>query len=247
MVSILSTVSSCFPTFSWKIENEKNLKRKIVCEICKRKFFDLRTLGIHLNQTHGNYKREFVKEYYDKYLKKDPHEGICKICEKPLRFINLVSGYYKHCSTKCSQNNPEVQEKSKKTCLKNHGVTNYAKTEKWLKQMSEGGQASRMLTFVQNPSKPQKEIFNIIKEKYIDAIMNFPILNYCADIAIPSIKIIIEYNGEYWHRNKKEYDEKRKEDIEKIGWKVLIYHGLKGLDIVPSEEQIKNDILFLQT
>jgi hypothetical protein len=226
-----------------KIIKEKEKKIKIIkCEICNRGFKDFRTLGIHLNQTHGNYQRKFVKNYYDKYLKKHSKEGSCKTCGKPTTFVNLKSGYYTYCNTSCSKLDPEIEQKTQQTCLKKYGVSNYAKTDKWLNQMSDGGQAARMLSKIENPSKPQVEIFNIVKEMYFDTIINLPILNYCADIAIPSLKIIIEYNGEYWHRNKDKYDRKRKENIEKIGWKVLVYEGIKGLDIIPPLDQLKNDI-----
>jgi very-short-patch-repair endonuclease len=245
-LSHISHLDDNHKTIKEKIEKEKEFSKKIICKICERKFKDFRTLGIHLNQTHGDYKREFVKEYYNNYLKKDSIEGICKTCGKETKFANLSYGYYKHCNTKCSKLDPEVEKKSKQTCLKNHGVTNYAKTENWLNQMSNGGQAARMLTFIQNPSKPQKKIFDIVKNEYNDAIINFPILNYCADIAIPSIKVIIEYNGEYWHRGKEDYDLQRKDSIEKVGWKVLIYQGIKGSDFIPSREQIKNDIVSLK-
>lgn len=234
---------SQFCSYEYSIKEKKtNNHKKIICQICGKKYESYKALGIHIVQFHGKGKIKAKAEYYNKYLKKDSSEGICIICLKPTNFVSLNYGYYKHCSTKCSQQDPEVQQKSIETCLKNHGVTNFAKTEKWLNQMSEGGQAAYMLTFIQNPSKPQKEIFEKVKILFSDAIMNLPILNYCADIAIPSIKLVIEYNGEYWHREKEDYDFKRKESIEKEGWKVLIYSGVKGLDIIPSKEQIKNDI-----
>jgi hypothetical protein len=224
-----------------KIKEEENKKKKINCELCNRNFEDLRTLGIHISLFHDNGNRELIEDYYNLYYKKNENEGICN-CGNKIKFANLNYGYYKHCSTKCAKLDPEVELKSKETCLKNHGVTNYAKSKEWLYQMSEGGQAARMLTFVQNPSKPQCEILDLTKELFPDAIINFQILNYSADIAIPSLKIVIEYNGEYWHRNREEYDNKRKQKIEEEGWRVLIYKGEVGLDIIPSKEQILNDI-----
>lgn len=42
-----------------------------------------------------------IKEYYDKYLKKE-NEGICPICRKPTEFKSINVGYFKYCSSECS-------------------------------------------------------------------------------------------------------------------------------------------------
>ena len=57
-----------------------------------------RNLGYHTRKIH-NVSDE---EYYDKYLKIDPLEGICPKCSKLTKFWNLGGGYSKFCSRKCS-------------------------------------------------------------------------------------------------------------------------------------------------
>jgi hypothetical protein len=104
------------------------------------------------------------------------------------------------------------------------------------------GLASYCNKFIQNPSKPQVEIYDRVKELYPSAILNFPImeLNYSLDIAIPELKIWIESDGSYWHQDK-EKDLERQKKIENLGWKCIRYLANSILD-VPDVEKIKIDI-----
>ena len=80
-------------------------------------------------------------------------------------------------------------------------------------------------------SKGQITIYNLIKNNfYKSAKLNYPIKGnnrvYYGDIVIPSKKLNIEYDGTYWHRNRKNLDKIRDEDIINHGWKVIrIYEG----------------------
>jgi endogenous inhibitor of DNA gyrase (YacG/DUF329 family) len=59
------------------------------------------------------------KEYYDQYLKKDKHEGICKICGEETKFIDLSNGYRVFCSKRCANFDYEVQNKIQETKMAN--------------------------------------------------------------------------------------------------------------------------------
>lgn len=133
----------------------------------------------------------------------------------------------------------EIKEKIKQTNLKKYGFENYAQTDEW-KEIMKNGQAGYMNSFVQNPSKPQIELFNLTKEIYPSAILNYPVLNYSLDIIIPELKIAFEYDGSYWHKDKEEYDQKRQKEIEDLGWKFIRY-----IDKVPPIDNIINDIKIL--
>ena len=100
------------------------------------------------------------------------------------------------------------------------------------RQRMLNGQAAYCNTFINNPSKPQIELFKIIKEMYPNSKLNFQILNYSIDIVIPEFKLAIEYDGSYWHKDKKEYDQKRQQKIESLGWKFIRY-----VDYIPSKEE----------
>lgn len=103
------------------------------------------------------------------------------------------------------------------------------------KRLLNGG-AAYLNSFIKNPSKPQLELFNIIKEIYPTAIMNYQILNYSVDIAIPQIKLAIEYDGSYWHPDK-EKDDLRQNKIMCEGWRFLRYK-----DRVPTKDEIIKDM-----
>ena len=67
-------------------------------------------------------------------------------------------------------------------------------------------------------SAPQKELFKLVQQKYPTAVLEYPVLDYCLDIAVPELKLCFEYDGSYWHD--KEKDKIRDEVLEGMGWKV---------------------------
>ena len=93
-----------------------DLNNKNQCQICGM---------IHHNISGHvrNFHKMSSKDYYDKYLKQ-PGEGICPTCGKPTSYINSTIGYRKHCSTRCSTLDPNVQEKFKNTNREKYGVDN---------------------------------------------------------------------------------------------------------------------------
>lgn len=88
----------------------------IICQICN---FETTTKGIssHLRSAHNITS----KEYYDTYIKSS-NEGICPICNRTTKYYNFTKGYNKHCSTKCSSLDPEVQTKLRETNLDRYNV-----------------------------------------------------------------------------------------------------------------------------
>ena len=105
-------------------------------------------------------------------------------------------------------------------------------------RMLNGG-AAHANSFITNPSKPQVELFNLVKEDHPESILEYPCLNYSIDIVIPNLKIAIEYDGSYWHQDQ-EKDDKRQREIEDQGWTFLRYR-----DYVPSKEELRKDIFNL--
>lgn len=128
-------------------ENRKMLKKqsfKFKCLECSETFETSLKLQRHIISKH------ISQLYFDKYFKQKG-DGICKICEKPTKFYNLMTGYKQCCSNKCSNQyrydnrtktnlkkygvkNPfeskEVQKKIKETFVKNYGVDNNMKSKK---------------------------------------------------------------------------------------------------------------------
>lgn len=108
--------------------------------------------------------------------------------------------------------------------------------QKQSNKMKEG-QAAYANSFITNPSKPQVELFNKVKKIFNSAILNYPFFSYSLDIAIPEKRLVIEYDGSYWH-NDKDYDKRRQNYLERHGWKFLRY-----VDKVPSFNELNIDIL----
>ena len=114
------------------------------CLICNKEYKNNQALARHITTEH----KITTKEYYDKYLKKDG-EGICPICGKETPFLKLSKGYQKHCSCKCAQNNPkvnnfitnnpqknpEIKEKTKHTMINRYGGFGFASDD--IRQKSE--------------------------------------------------------------------------------------------------------------
>lgn len=107
--------------------------------------------------------------------------------------------------------------------------------------MLNGG-ASYCNKFIQNPSRPQVELYNRVKELFPSAILNYQFieLNYSLDIAIPELKIWFESDGTYWHQNT-EKDLMRQRKIENFGWKCIRYAS-NNISEVPNIDTIKIDI-----
>lgn len=67
------------------------------CGICNKEVNETKGLSIHLIKKH---KEDIsVKEYYDKYLKKE-NEGTCYFCNNDAIFFNLIRGYHRICNSK---------------------------------------------------------------------------------------------------------------------------------------------------
>ena len=88
----------------------------IKCKICNEEFNTPRQLSWHVK--HHNLTNE---DYYNKYLKQDDNEGVCKHCGKPTKFISLNKGYNDRCSKKCQYEDKSVQEKRLNTNLDTYG------------------------------------------------------------------------------------------------------------------------------
>ena len=82
-------------------------------------------------------------------------------------------------------------------------------------------------------SKGQWELFHKIKERFPDAEINFRIrvkdYVYFVDVAIPSLSLVVEYDGGYWHK-KPEEDKRRQKRIESLGLKLIRVTDKDDLD-----------------
>ncbi len=83
----------------------------------------------------------------------------------------------------------------------------------------------------------EKRMMESLDKLNIEYVFQYPILRYNVDFAIPNLKIVIECDGEYWHRDKVK-DKIRQQNIENEGWLVLRYSGKQinqHLEIIEDE------------
>ena len=157
--------------------------------------------------------------------------------------------------------NKKVQEKIKATNIEKYGVSVPSKSEKVKEKMKNtmlerygveySMQSDELLakakkTFYKNnsiaTSAQQKEIYKMLTNIFVDEDIqiNYPYSRCSLDIAlfIDNKKIDIEYDGWYWHQDKKK-DMARDEFLKSNGWKIL---RIKGSYKIPTEEQLKEAI-----
>ncbi len=82
-------------------------------------------------------------------------------------------------------------------------------------------------------SEPQRIMYELIKSIEPEAILEYPTLGYCIDVAIPNKKIAIEYDCWYWHQDK-ERDKTKDEVLSSLGWKIFRFK-----DRLPTKKEIK--------
>lgn len=138
--------------------------------------------------------------------------------------------------------NKEVKEKIRKTNLEKYGFE-YAIQNPQVKQKARN---SAFKNGTIPTSKTEKSMCLILKEIYGEqnCIEGYPLdmINFDCLVMFNGIKIDVEYDGEFWHKNKKESDRKRNGFVINNGYKVL---RIKGNYEIPTKKQIIDAIDYL--
>ena len=83
-------------------------------------------------------------------------------------------------------------------------------------------------------SKKQVDIYELLQKKFPDARLNYPIKTegglYFADVGIPSLKIDVEYDSSYWHKDTAK-DTKRDQNIKMEGWNIIRIKDKQTIEI----------------
>lgn len=98
------------------------------CQICGKEFKNIIGLATHVAKSEKQVAT--VQEYYDKYIKQDPNENICKTCGNETSFRGITKGYSDYCSPGCVSKDADIRKKVENTCLERFGATVPAKSEK---------------------------------------------------------------------------------------------------------------------
>jgi len=135
----------------------------------------------------------------------------------------------------------EFKEKFKNTCIARYGVCTYL----LLPEVREKAINSYIEINGIPTSKPQLEIYNILSMWYKNNItLNYKYSYYFLDVALTlnELKIDIEYDGWYWHKDKTEKDNQRNIFLINNNWKVL---RIKSRYDLPTIEELKNKLNIL--
>lgn len=136
----------------------------------------------------------------------------------------------------------EIQEKVKQTCLEKWGVEYSTQATEVIEKMRE----SLCKNGNVKSSKPEQEIVKMVKDIYGEDCCKeqyqYGRINMDCLLTLNDTMIDIEYDGWYWHKDKKEYDKRRNYYLRKSGFKVLRIRAMKEL---PTKEQLIDAIDYL--
>lgn len=133
--------------------------------------------------------------------------------------------------------NKEFRDNVKSSCLEKYGVENVS--------MLDDVKDKKALSFYKNgtcpTSKPQLELYKILKEMYGNCELNYPVGRCSLDcmVVVDGVRIDVEFDGVYWHRDTEDKDRRRNYYVIKSGYKVLRFFRDGQM---PTREQIKSNI-----
>lgn len=217
---------------------ENSHKRiKVICDYCKEEY----------NPVYKSYMYNKTKSHTTK--------DCCAKCVQQKIEETMVEKY----GVEYALQRQESLDKQQETCLKRYGEIHYSKTEDYKNRIrqtnlerrgveypmqSEDVRVKRNETFVKNGtikvSKPQLEIYNMLYTNGYKPILNYSTHDFFLDIAIFVFnkKIDIEYDGWYWHQDKRR-DAIRNNILIQDGWNVL---RVKSANLIPTIKELENAI-----
>ena len=164
----------------------------------------------------GIFRREHKTDIRTLHIQK------CRFCKK-----YFPTNKYSFCSTKCWYNyriEHQLPSGSKK---------DYEKRSRSLSKWYANNPLLAKEKF--NIEKIMEQIFLSLNfKKNADFFHNKCIRTKntvrCPDFTFPKIKLIVECDGEFWHKCKIEKDIKRRKELRNLGYKLLHFSGRKILD-----------------
>jgi hypothetical protein len=104
-----------------------------------------------------------------------------------------------------SMSKEKWRDKARKNLIKKWESGDLENTRKFMSEkLKETRRLSKLTSVI--VSKKEKEILKEIKKMGFDVIGSHKVDTKICDIYIPSLNLIIEYNGDYWHCNPKKYN-----------------------------------------
>ena len=178
------------------------------------------------------------KEYKQQYKHQYNHKGTdcCKSCWN----TKMKESMYEKYGVCYALQSKDFIEKYEKTCLDKFGCKKHLSSSVVREKIN--------LAYYNNgtcpTSKPQIVVYNMLKQIYGNCELNKPCGNSLLDcvVEVNGIKIDVEYDGWYWHKDKQEEDKRRNYFLIKNGYKVCRFRANYA---IPTIEQIKNAVDYL--
>jgi very-short-patch-repair endonuclease len=150
----------------------------------------------------------------------------------------VVKTFIKNYGVSNPNKTSEVRNKIIKTNQERYGVDNVGSSDKIKEKIAQSFYANGTV----KTSKQQINIYNLLQNNGYNVELNYPMKYYNLDIAlfIDDIKIDIEYDGYFWHKNKLSFDTRKDKYLLSHGWKVI---RIKGNRNNPSIEVINESII----
>lgn len=136
------------------------------------------------------------------------------------------------------------QQRFKETMKTKYGVTNPI-YEKSLKRKAK---QTMYINGSVPSSKPERIIVEMLKELYGEenCFPGFPVdkVNLDCLLIVNGIKIDVEYDGLYWHKDTRDKDRKRNHWLMSLGYKVIRILG-NSKDEIPKMERLKQEVDYI--
>ena len=136
------------------------------------------------------------------------------------------------------------QENFKKTMKEKYGAEN----PMHVPEFQAKAKASMYTNNTAPSSIPESKIVDMLIQLYgkDNCFPSYPVdkVNLDCLLMIDDVKIDVEYDGWYWHKDKQDYDRKRNHWLISLGYRVLRIKGNKHDDL-PSLERLKEEVDYL--
>lgn len=235
-VEVLVKCDYCGDVIKVKYQNYNNIKcpdNKYACGKCK--------------------KHKIKTSVLNKY----GVENIFQVEE--IKYKIQETNLYKY-GTKSYSSTNEYKEKVKRTSLLKYGKESYTQTQEYKEKVITTNLRNRGYKYhTQDPiviekimkslsdnnngkvSKPQYQLFLLLKEMYGNCELNYPCGKCLLDcmVEINGLKIDFEFDGEYWHKNKENEDRKRNYFVLSQGYVIV---RILGNRVIPTKQEIQDAV-----
>lgn len=206
-----------------------------VCRACKNKKTELTNLekyGVGCVFQSEQIKGKIKETNLEKYGVENPFASDM--------VKNKIKNFYlNNYGVEYNSQTDDFLTKTKQTCLKRYGVENPQQNPK----IKEKATQTMLQNGMVKTSQQQLQIYEMIKEKYPNAELNYP-FSYCIlDIflCINNVKIDVEYDGWFWHQDQLS-DLKRDKFLRSKDFKVI---RVRSGHLIPTEKELFDTIDYL--